>query len=95
MKKGLVVFLVVLFVGAKGVIVGGGEEAIVADAKTITAGVNSENPPWIFAKDGNMIDFEADLLEAFAKRAGYKIDYKSTPFTNVLRTGTVFQSFQL
>ena len=60
----------------------GGVEA--AGGKTITVGVNSENPPWVFSKDGKITGFEADLLEEFAKRADYKIEYKSAPFATVL-----------
>ncbi len=32
-------------------------------ASKITVGVNSENPPWIFMKDGKMTGFEADLVK--------------------------------
>lgn len=84
MKKGLVISLAVLLAGTLSVFAGGGEAAWAAGEKTIVVGVNSENPPWIFAKDGKMTGFEADLLEAFAKRAGYKIEYKSAPFATVL-----------
>ncbi len=84
MKKGLGVILVLLLVGAMGVFTLGAVEEAAAGGKTIKVGVNSENPPWIFSKDGKMTGFEADLLEEFAKRAGYKIDYKSAPFATVL-----------
>ena len=53
-------------------------------AKVITVGVNSENPPWIFMEGGKMTGFEADLVEEFAKRAGYEVEYKSAPFATVL-----------
>jgi polar amino acid transport system substrate-binding protein len=84
MKKGLNVILVVLLVAALGVFAVAGKEAAAAGGRTIVVGVNSENPPWIFVKDGKMTGFEADLLEEFAKRAGYKIEYKSAPFATVL-----------
>jgi ABC-type amino acid transport substrate-binding protein len=84
MKKGLSVILVLLLIGALGVFTDAGRQAAAAGGKTIKVGVNSENPPWIFAKDGKMTGFEADLIEAFAKRAGYEIDYKSAPFATVL-----------
>ncbi len=84
MKKGLGVILVLLLVGAMGVFTLGAVEEAAAGGKTIKVGVNSENPPWIFSKDGKMTGFEADLLEEFAKRAGYKVDYKSAPFATVL-----------
>jgi ABC-type amino acid transport substrate-binding protein len=83
MKKGLVVILALFLVGTIGVFVDGQTE-VAAAGKTITVGVNSENPPWIFAKDGKMTGFEADLVEEFAKRAGYTIEYKSAPFSTVL-----------
>ena len=50
----------------------------------ITVGVNSENPPWIFMKDGTMTGFEANIVEEFAKRKGIEIEYKSAPFSTVL-----------
>ena len=73
MRKGLNFILVLFLIGAFGIFTGAGGEALAAD-KTIKVGVNSENPPWIFSKDGKMTGFEADILEEFAKRAGYKID---------------------
>ena len=73
MKKGLIVILAVLAIGTFGIFIDGGKEASAA-GKTIKVGVNSENPPWIFSKDGMMTGFEADILEEFAKRAGYKKD---------------------
>jgi polar amino acid transport system substrate-binding protein len=83
MKKGLVVVLAMLLTGALGIFASLDQEAAAAD-KTIVVGVNSENPPWIFMEDGKMTGFEADILEEFAKRAGYKVDYKSAPFSTVL-----------
>ena len=84
MKRVLVVVTVLLLIGAVGVFAGAGKEKAAAGTKTITVGVNSENPPWIFAQDGKMTGYEADILEEFAKRAGYKIDYKAAPFATVL-----------
>ena len=84
MKKGLGVVLALIAVGAFGIFGDINKEVAAADGKTITVGVNSENPPWIFAKDGKMTGFEADIVEEFAKRAGYKLDYKSAPFSTVL-----------
>jgi len=85
MRKGLIVLVVLLLAGALSVYAGGAKEgAAEAAMKTITVGVNSENPPWIFAEDGKMTGYEADILEEFAKRAGYKVEYKSAPFATVL-----------
>mgnify|MGYP000437704888 CR=1 FL=1 len=81
MKKVVVAVLMLLVVFALAVYAGGGKEA---KGKTIVVGVNSENPPWIFMKDGKMTGMEADILEEFAKRAGYKIEYKAAPFATVL-----------
>lgn len=82
MRKALVAILVLLLVSVLGVYAGGGKEK--AGGKTITVGVNSENPPWIFMKDGKMTGYESDIVEEFAKRAGYRIEYKSAPFATVL-----------
>jgi polar amino acid transport system substrate-binding protein len=84
MKKGLLILLALLLVGTVAVFAGGGGESRGGAKKTITVGVNSENPPWIFADDGKMTGYEADILEEFAKRAGYEVDYKSAPFATVL-----------
>ena len=51
MRKGLNFILVLFLIGAFGFFAGAGGEALAAD-KTIKVGVNSENPPWIFSKDG-------------------------------------------
>ena len=84
MKKGIVIVLALFAIGTLGMFTDGGKEVVAADGKTITVGVNSENPPWIFSKDGKMTGFEADIVEEFAKRAGYTLDYKSAPFSTVL-----------
>ena len=84
MKKGLGVILALIAIGGFSIFGEMNREVAAADGKTITVGVNSENPPWIFAKDGKMTGFEADIVEEFAKRAGYTLDYKSAPFATVL-----------
>ena len=60
------------------------EAPVAQEGKVITVGVNSENPPWIFMQDGTMTGFEADIIEEFAARKGYTIEYKSAPFSTVL-----------
>lgn len=82
MKKGLLILMALLLVGTVAVFAGGKSDG--GAAKKITVGVNSENPPWIFAEDGKMTGYEADILEEFAKRAGYEVEYKSAPFATVL-----------
>lgn len=74
--------MALLLVGTVAVFAGGKSDG--GAAKKITVGVNSENPPWIFAEDGKMTGYEADILEEFAKRAGYEVEYKSAPFATVL-----------
>ena len=70
MRKGLLILMALLLVGTVAVFAGGGGEKGGGAKKTITVGVNSENPPWIFAEDGKMTGYEADILEEFATRAG-------------------------
>jgi len=82
MKKGLLILMALLLVGTVAVFTGCTRDD--KAAKKITVGVNSENPPWIFAEDGKMTGYEADILEEFAKRAGYEVEYKSAPFATVL-----------
>ncbi|MBN2051307.1 MAG: amino acid ABC transporter substrate-binding protein [Spirochaetales bacterium] len=84
MKKKAVLFLVILLAVLPTLFAGGQKDAAEGDMKKITVGVNSENPPWIFAEDGKMTGFEADILEEFARRAGYEVEYKSAPFSTVL-----------
>lgn len=84
MRKGLIVLVVLLLAGALSVYATGTSESSAGAAKKIAVGVNSENPPWIFAEDGKMTGYEADILEEFAKRAGYEVEYKSAPFATVL-----------
>ena len=82
MRKGLLILMALLLVGTVAVFAGGKSDG--GAAKKITVGVNSENPPWIFAEDGKMTGYESDILEEFAKRAGYEVEYKSAPFATVL-----------
>lgn len=84
MKKRGILFLVFFVALSLAVFAGGQKDAADEGGRTITVGVNSENPPWIFAEDGKMTGFESDILEEFAKRAGYTIEYKSAPFSTVL-----------
>jgi polar amino acid transport system substrate-binding protein len=51
---------------------------------TITVGVNSQNPPWVYMDNGTMTGLEVDIMNEFAKREGVKIEYKSAPFATVL-----------
>ena len=62
MKKGLLILMALLLVGIVAVFTGCTRDD--KAAKKITVGVNSENPPWIFAEDGKMSGYEADILEA-------------------------------
>ena len=84
MRNQRMVMWVWVLMMALGLLVGSAGDPGAAAARTITVGVNSENPPWVFAKDGKMTGFEVDLLEEFAKRAGHTIEYKSAPFATVL-----------
>ena len=84
MKKRGILLLVLLVALSLTVYAGGQQEGAEGGAETLTVGVNSENPPWVFADDGTMTGFEVDILEEFAKRAGYEIEYKGAPFSTVL-----------
>ncbi len=84
MKKRGILLLVLLVALSLTVYAGGQQEGAEGGAETLTVGVNSENPPWVFADDGTMTGFEVDILEEFAERAGYKIEYKGAPFSTVL-----------
>jgi polar amino acid transport system substrate-binding protein len=77
MKKLLVVALTLVAMLVVGV-------AVSASEKKVTIGSNSENPPWVYNDNGVMKGFEVDIAEEFGKRAGYKIEYKSAPFSSVL-----------
>jgi len=84
MKKERMLMWVWVLLMALGLLAGSIGDPGAAAARNIAVGVNSENPPWVFAKDGKMTGFEVDILEEFAKRAGHKIEYKSAPFATVL-----------
>ena len=84
MKKRGMLLLVLFIAMALTVYAGGQQDSGAEAAKKIVVGVNSENPPWIYADNGKMTGFESDLLEEFAKRAGYEIEYKGAPFSTVL-----------
>ena len=51
--------------------------------ETLKVGLNSENVPWEFMRDGKLVGFEVDMLEELAKRTGMKLEYITVPFSGI------------
>ena len=51
--------------------------------ETLKVGLNSENVPWEFMRDGKLVGFEVDMLEELAKRSGVKLEYITVPFSGI------------
>jgi polar amino acid transport system substrate-binding protein len=60
----------------------------------LRVGLNSENVPWEFMRDGKLVGFEVDMLEELAKRMGVKLEYITVPFSGIF-TGLQAQKWDL
>jgi polar amino acid transport system substrate-binding protein len=50
---------------------------------TLNVGLNSENVPWEFMKDGKLTGFEVDMLNELAKRMNVKLNFVTVPFSGI------------
>ena len=62
--------------------------------ETLKVGLNSENVPWEFMRDGKLVGFEVDMLEELAKRTGVKLEYITVPFSGIF-TGLQSEKWDL
>ena len=51
--------------------------------EVLKVGLNSENVPWEFMRDGKLVGFEVDMLEELAQRAGVELEYITVPFSGI------------
>lgn len=54
------------------------------DENVIVVGTNANFAPFEFKKNGELVGFDIDLMEAIAQRIGKKIEWKDTEFTSLL-----------
>jgi len=53
------------------------------EQKTLKVGLNSENVPWEFMRDGKLVGFEVDMLNELAKRMNVKLELITVPFSGI------------
>jgi polar amino acid transport system substrate-binding protein len=46
-------------------------------------GLNSENVPWEFMREGQLVGFEVDMLQELAKRMGVELEFITVPFSGI------------
>ena len=62
--------------------------------ETLKVGLNSENVPWEFMRDGELVGFEVDMLNELAKRAGVELEFITVPFSGIF-TGLQSEQWDL
>jgi polar amino acid transport system substrate-binding protein len=53
------------------------------DMEVVLVGVNTENIPWEFMQDGELVGFEIDMLNAIAKIMNVKFEYVTTQWSSM------------
>lgn len=54
------------------------------DESTLVIGTNAEFPPFTYAKNGEIVGFDIDIIKEVAKRLGKKIVFKDMPFDSLI-----------
>ncbi|NLE76303.1 MAG: amino acid ABC transporter substrate-binding protein [Chloroflexi bacterium] len=65
-----------------------------AAGRVLKVGLNSENVPWEFMRDGKLVGFEVDMLEELAKRMGVELEYTTVAFAGIF-TGLQSEKWDL
>jgi len=60
----------------------------------LKVGLNSENVPWEFMRDGELVGFEVDMLNELAQRAGIELEFITVPFSGIF-TGLQSEKWDL
>ncbi|MGQ9566447.1 MAG: transporter substrate-binding domain-containing protein [Anaerolineae bacterium] len=53
------------------------------EKKVLRVGLNSENVPWEFMREGELVGFEVDMLKELAKRMGVELEFITVPFSGI------------
>lgn len=56
------------------------ENSVKADEKVLNVGTAAGRSPFIYQKDNKVIGYDADVIEAAAKKAGYKVKWTTADF---------------
>ncbi len=64
------------------------------DKEVLRVGLNSENVPWEFMREGELVGFEVDMLEELAQRTGMELEYTTVPFSSIF-TGLQAEKWDL
>lgn len=51
--------------------------------KVLRVGLNSENVPWEFMREGELVGFEVDMLKELAKRMDVELEFITVPFSGI------------
>jgi polar amino acid transport system substrate-binding protein len=65
-----------------------------AEVKVLKVGLNSENVPWEFMRDGELVGFEVDMLNELAKRMDVELEFTTVPFSGIF-TGLQSEKWDL
>ncbi|GIN86602.1 basic amino acid ABC transporter substrate-binding protein [Heyndrickxia sporothermodurans] len=63
---------------------GKGEKVTGSEGKTLSVGTEATFAPFEFMSKGKVTGFDVDLLNAVAKKAGYKVDIKNTGWDTMM-----------
>jgi polar amino acid transport system substrate-binding protein len=59
------------------------DEAATGDMEVIRVGVNTENVPWEYMEDGELVGFEIDMLNEISTRMGVEFEYVTTQWSSM------------
>jgi ABC-type amino acid transport substrate-binding protein len=62
--------------------------------EVLKVGLNSENVPWEFMRDGELVGFEVDMLAELAERTGVELEFITVPFSGIF-TGLQSEQWDL
>jgi polar amino acid transport system substrate-binding protein len=60
----------------------------------LKVGLNSENVPWEFMRDGELVGFEVDMLNELAERMDVELEFITVPFSGIF-TGLQSEKWDL
>jgi len=70
------------------------EEPVAETPDVLRVGLNSENVPWEFMRDGELVGFEVDMLNELAKRMNVELEFTTVPFSGIF-TGLQSEQWDL
>jgi len=65
-----------------------------AGGEVLKVGLNSENVPWEFMREGELVGFEVDMLNELAERMDVELEFITVPFSGIF-TGLQSEKWDL